>query len=162
MPEIQKSSYPHSDIFERAYLVKLFHNQSLRDKYLPETLPQVFLDKKRRLLVYLMRTLHDNSETITIDNADTLIQTVTGSFDPNDKNVFPTGYGSEGYITAQQELKYTIRFQNTGNDTAFIIVVVDTLPVSPDKYRLWQKIVKFDPQEYFDGLKAAFTFSKKE
>lgn len=35
-------------------------------------------------------------------------------------------------------------------------------PVSPDKYRLWQKIVKFDPQEYFDGLKAAFTFSKKE
>lgn len=77
-----------------------------------------------------------SGETITIDNADTLIQTVTGSFDPNDKNVFPTGYGSEGYITAQQELKYTIRFQNTGNDTAFNIVIVDTLPVSLDKYSL--------------------------
>jgi len=62
------AEYPHSDIFERAYLVKLFHNQSLRDKYLPETLPQVFLDRKRRLLVYLMRTLHDNSESITVDN----------------------------------------------------------------------------------------------
>jgi replicative DNA helicase len=46
----------------------MFHNQSLRDKYLPETLPQVFLDKKRRLLVYLMRTLHDNNENVTIDN----------------------------------------------------------------------------------------------
>lgn len=62
------SNYPHSDVFERAYLVKLFHNQSLRDKYLPETLPQVFLDRKRRLVVYLMRKLHDEGQTVTIDN----------------------------------------------------------------------------------------------
>lgn len=62
------ADYPNSDIFERAYLVKIFHNQTLRDKYLPETLPQVFLDKKRRLAVYLMRRLHDNNEPVTVDN----------------------------------------------------------------------------------------------
>ena len=77
-----------------------------------------------------------SGETYTTDNADTVLQTVTGSYDPNDKSVFPTGYGNEGYISAQQELKYTIRFQNTGNDTAFNIVVVDTLPPSLDKYTL--------------------------
>ena len=66
MPEYQK--YPNADIFERAYLVKLFHNEKLRDRYLPETLPQVFLDPKRRLLVYLMRLLHDNKLNITVDN----------------------------------------------------------------------------------------------
>lgn len=64
----EQKLYPHSDIFERAYLVKIFHNQTLRDKYLPETLPQVFLDNKRRLVVYLMRKLHDEGKAVTIDN----------------------------------------------------------------------------------------------
>ncbi len=48
------------------------------------------------------------------------------SFDPNDKQVFPN-YGEEGYILAGEELEYLIRFQNTGNDTAFLVVVQDDL-----------------------------------
>ncbi len=50
-----------------------------------------------------------------------------GSYDPNDKRPEPLGLGSEGYINATQPLDYTIRFQNTGNDTAFTVVIRDTL-----------------------------------
>jgi uncharacterized repeat protein (TIGR01451 family) len=51
----------------------------------------------------------------------------TGSFDPNDKQGFPTGIGAEHQIRPGQSLEYMIRFQNTGTDTAFNIVLRDTL-----------------------------------
>lgn len=50
-----------------------------------------------------------------------------GSFDPNDKTGWPNGYSNERYIEPDRMLDYRIRFQNTGNDTAFRVVVVDTL-----------------------------------
>ncbi|CAA6829610.1 MAG: internalin, putative [uncultured Aureispira sp.] len=49
------------------------------------------------------------------------------SFDPNDKAAQPAGYGSPHYIDANTPLNYKIRFQNTGTDTAFTIVIIDTL-----------------------------------
>jgi len=51
----------------------------------------------------------------------------TGSYDPNDKQAFPKGYGTAHYIRPGTPLEYLIRFQNTGNDTAFTVRVVDTL-----------------------------------
>ena len=50
-----------------------------------------------------------------------------GSFDPNDKQGIPLGYGVKNYIRPGTPIDYRIRFQNTGTDTAFNIVVVDTL-----------------------------------
>lgn len=50
-----------------------------------------------------------------------------GSYDPNDKRAMPRGYSENRYIEAGQMLDYTIRFQNTGTDTAFTVVVRDTL-----------------------------------
>lgn len=50
-----------------------------------------------------------------------------GSYDPNDKASFPEGYGEEHYVKNNQTIDYKIRFQNTGTDTAFRVVVVDTL-----------------------------------
>jgi len=50
-----------------------------------------------------------------------------GSFDPNDKTGYPLGYGDEHYIHRGQEIEYLIRFQNTGTDTAFTVVILDTL-----------------------------------
>ncbi len=52
---------------------------------------------------------------------------ISGSFDPNDKLVSPKGIGDNHYINSEEMLDYTIRFQNTGNDTAFNIFVIDTL-----------------------------------
>lgn len=51
----------------------------------------------------------------------------TGSYDPNDKQGFPLGYGEQHYIRPGTALEYLIRFQNTGNDTAFTVRIVDTL-----------------------------------
>lgn len=50
-----------------------------------------------------------------------------GAFDPNDKRAFPAGYGPEKAITPETPLEYLIRFQNTGTDTAFTVLVHDTL-----------------------------------
>ncbi|MEZ5045909.1 MAG: T9SS type A sorting domain-containing protein [Chitinophagaceae bacterium] len=55
-------------------------------------------------------------------------QVVVSSWDPNDKQVYPKGIGSEGYITLQDSiLTYQIRFQNTGTSVAHNIVILDTL-----------------------------------
>ena len=51
----------------------------------------------------------------------------TGSYDPNDKQGFPLGFGAEHRIRPGQELEYLVRFQNTGTDTAFTVVIRDTL-----------------------------------
>lgn len=50
-----------------------------------------------------------------------------GAYDPNDKRATPLGYDTEHFITADNRLEYHIRFQNTGTDTAFNIVVRDTI-----------------------------------
>lgn len=54
------------------------------------------------------------------------------SFDPNDKAVEPKGLGLEGAIDKSQSLNYRIRFQNTGTDTAFLVVILDTLSENLD------------------------------
>lgn len=57
---------------------------------------------------------------------------VIASYDPNDKRGFPLGTGPDHYIDSTTMINYVIRFQNTGNDTAFNILVVDTLPAEVD------------------------------
>jgi len=52
---------------------------------------------------------------------------VVASFDPNDKTAFLNGRPESSSIPPNTELEYLIRFQNTGNDTAFNIVILDTL-----------------------------------
>lgn len=52
---------------------------------------------------------------------------VTGPYDPNEKQAFPLGSGPEHVVQMGTPLLYTIRFQNTGTDTAFQVVLRDTL-----------------------------------
>lgn len=62
------------------------------------------------------------------NNTSQLKRTISASFDPNNKTVQPDStYISPYFIQNQQELIYTINFQNTGNDTAFNITIIDTL-----------------------------------
>lgn len=67
-------------------------------------------------------------EETPADNMVSISEETIGSYDPNDKRVFP-----EGPVTAEmlQEngnwLDYTIRFQNTGTASAINIHLVDTL-----------------------------------
>ena len=49
------------------------------------------------------------------------------SYDPNDKAVHPARTELENKTRFSEELLYTIRFQNNGNDTAFAVTIVDVL-----------------------------------
>lgn len=59
---------------------------------------------------------------------DTDCQENVASFDPNDKTGFPRGVQAEHFIPENQEITYRLRFQNTGTDTAFNVILLDTLP----------------------------------
>lgn len=65
--------------------------------------------------------------TETLPSEDQFCLPVVASFDPNDKTAFVDDKPEYFTILPNQELEYLIRFQNTGNDTAFNIVILDTL-----------------------------------
>ncbi|WP_170110538.1 T9SS type A sorting domain-containing protein [Flavilitoribacter nigricans] len=63
-----------------------------------------------------------------ISKTDTYRSLLRCSFDPNDKQVDPIGYGPDHLtLMDEDELEYLVRFQNTGNDTAFNIRITDEL-----------------------------------
>ncbi len=57
---------------------------------------------------------------------------VVCSYDPNDKSAQPEGFSTPHYIYDYTPLDYKIRFQNTGTDTAFRVVIRDTLSAHLD------------------------------
>ncbi len=74
-----------------------------------------------------------DDDRLLSDNLDSSCTEVRTSYDPNDIRVTPhRELGELGYETLlpnDSVLTYMVRFQNTGNDTAFRVVVRDTLGV---------------------------------
>ncbi len=68
-----------------------------------------------------------NTATSPSTNFANIIQAISCAYDPNDKIVTPEGTDAPHYILKTDTLLYTIRFQNTGNDTAFVVKIRDTL-----------------------------------
>ncbi|SDL62773.1 conserved repeat domain-containing protein/Por secretion system C-terminal sorting domain-containing protein [Catalinimonas alkaloidigena] len=69
----------------------------------------------------------DEPEEVSIDCLP-----IIDSFDPNDKLALPIGRFEQHYVRPDVALNYKIRFQNTGTDTAYRVVVVDTLEAGLD------------------------------
>jgi len=69
------------------------------------------------------------AESDLANNSIDLTREITGSYDPNDKRARTSSGWSDAlyYIGTDEWIEYVIRFQNTGNDTAFTVVVTDTL-----------------------------------
>jgi len=63
------------------------------------------------------------------NNRATMSPMVTGSYDPNDKLVFPVEPQPPG---VPRTFDYLIRFQNIGTDTAFTVVITDKLDAQFD------------------------------
>ena len=76
----------------------------------------------------------------TSDNVSVLRQVVTGGYDPNDKQENAGGFITPDDLKTAFNFTYTIRFQNTGNDTAFNIIIRDTLDANTD----WSSIKMID------------------
>ena len=56
------------------------------------------------------------------------------AYDPNDKLTFPNRRSAypRNYTLFKEEMEFLVRFQNTGNDTAFTVVIRDTLDKNLD------------------------------
>ena len=76
--------------------------------------------------------LDSTGDVLPADNAVLIRQALRSSYDPNDKTENKGGFIVSKDISAGNNLYYTIRFQNTGNDTAFNITVRDTLDAKTD------------------------------
>jgi hypothetical protein len=61
------------------------------------------------------------------NNTDNFTGVIQGAYDPNDKTAFIEARTSGDYALEGETIEYLIRFQNTGTDTAFTVVVRDTL-----------------------------------
>lgn len=82
----------------------------------------------------LLTITADSSGVALYTSIDTLHQTLVCAYDPNDKAAIPTGEGPIGEIPMSSEwLDYTIRFQNTGNDTAVNVVIRDLIDTDLDR-----------------------------
>src|SRR5262249_2164744 len=57
-----------------------------------------------------------------LDNSYIHSDTIRSSYDPNEMSITPSGFVSSGTT-----LTYSIEFENTGNDTAHNVYVLDTL-----------------------------------
>ncbi len=85
------------------------------------------------ICVQVKAVSHSNPSVDPLHSKDEECVEVTGSYDPNMIVVSPSGIQPEGYITRKDTvLHYVIHFQNTGNDTAFKIVVMDRVPAQLD------------------------------
>lgn len=93
------------------------------------------LDRKTALGTELVNTAQLTmpiADDVPTNDTTTFIATVTGSFDPNDKLVTYVGAFTEGYIYDSTNFEYTIRFQNSGTDTAFTVRVEDVISKNLD------------------------------
>ncbi|TAH42306.1 MAG: T9SS type A sorting domain-containing protein [Bacteroidetes bacterium] len=80
---------------------------------------------------YAGATAIENGSVVADDQTSSWV-VVRCSFDPNDKSVDPPGVGTDGFVLINEYLEYLIRFQNTGNDTAYNVLIVDTISGSMD------------------------------
>lgn len=86
--------------------------------------------------------------TLPLDDADPVVDiycgVVTGSYDPNDKTGYPLGVGNDHFVAPNGKIDYVIRFQNTGTDTAFTVVVRDTLDIDLDIFSVQSGVSSHD------------------
>jgi uncharacterized repeat protein (TIGR01451 family) len=61
------------------------------------------------------------------NNTFTFCSPVRNSWDPNEKHSSPLGDGNSGMVSPGTRLTYTVHFQNTGNDTAYTVAILDTI-----------------------------------
>ena len=81
---------------------------------------------------YVHNTIHVGqalplADPDTANNTYTWGVPVTTSWDPNEKQVSPQGYGPLGYVPNGTPFTYTVHFQNTGTARARNITVNDTI-----------------------------------
>lgn len=90
---------------------------------------------------------------------DRYCQIASAAYDPNDKTATPAGVGAGNTIESDQRMEYRIRFQNTGTDTAFTVIIRDTIDQTTlDINSLRPGISSHDYHMNIEGNVLIFTF----
>lgn len=104
-------------------------------------------------IVSWVETTQANGQTLVSGNIS-YASTIRCSFDPNDKQTHPNRSVSAGldqnYTLFGESILYTIRFQNTGNDTAFQVSIRDQLSGNLD----WGSFKPLDSSHPFEATLA--------
>ena len=125
------SSYPNPTLISGDTVFWIFTN------LLPTTINQVYMvlglpggeNDTLTFKSYLDRLI--NGQYHHLDSIITE-QEIRCSFDPNDKIGKSLTTREDGSGSLFEPIRYTIRFQNTGNDTAFNVIILDTLDANLD------------------------------
>lgn len=75
------------------------------------------------------------NSVLQLSDRDTSRMVITCSYDPNNKFSFPEGDSSIHHYTQLlpiNEFTYLINFQNTGNDTAYNVIILDSIDTDLD------------------------------
>lgn len=85
---------------------------------------------------------------LPLDDEDPVIDIfcgiVRGSYDPNDKTGYPLGLSNNHFIEPNNKIEYVIRFQNTGTDTAFTVIIRDTLDTDLNIFSVHSGVASHD------------------
>ncbi len=117
--------------------------------HIPMTQPVTLIDTVYR----------DSLSTDVVANKSSYSSLITCAYDPNDKQVNPIGINNEHFTQKNQNLTYTVRFQNTGTSYAKDVIIRDTLDPNLDwsSFRLRDFSHKVQTSISTDGL-LTFTF----
>ncbi len=93
-----------------------------------------------------------NTDANLTNNTASITQVIFGSYDPNDKTARTTTGSSTIWTIEEDEwIDYVIRFQNTGTDTAFNVVITDTLPNTLDPSTIEWDLASHDHLRYLES-----------
>jgi hypothetical protein len=105
--------------------------------------------------------ISNETDLIPSNNYQNVIGFVVSSYDPNDKQCLTGTYFTPQQLLANEEIKYQIRFENTGNYYAQIVRILDTLSAyldpstlrilsssHPTNFTIKDQVVNF----YFPGI----------
>lgn len=86
------------------------------------------------VLNYTATVTNTEAELDLSNNTATIAVTITGSYDPNDKQGWANASGATAqfFLAEDSWIDYLVRFQNTGTDTAFTVVVRDEIDTRLD------------------------------
>ncbi len=102
----------------------------------------------------------DSTDAFPQDNIHIADNLIVGAYDPNDKQVSPSGKDVDGKITlADSLLTYKVRFQNTGTGPAVNVIIKDTLDSDLNLASLRPLMASHPYSTSLAGNVITFTFS---
>lgn len=115
-----------------------------------------------QVLTYTATVTNTETEQDLGNNTATIGVTITGSYDPNDKQGWANASGAttQFFLAEDAWIDYLVRFQNTGTDTAFTVVVRDVIDTRLDLLSLdiLDASHPFVPS-FGEGRELVFTFN---